>query len=93
MVWVPGTDVNVPSLLMTGTDLLDGDTNTPLVSRSETGRRIMCVKEDIGKYGMWCGVVVVYYESIKRKLKLRCIYECRCYERLQSKTKEFTCDM
>ena len=33
---------------------------------------------------------VVYYESIKRELKMRCIYECRCDERLQSKTKEFT---
>jgi hypothetical protein len=35
---------------------------------------------------------VVYYESIKRELKIRCICECRCDERLQStKTKEFTC--
>jgi hypothetical protein len=34
---------------------------------------------------------VVYYESIKGDLKIRCIYECRCDERLQSKTKEFTC--
>ena len=33
---------------------------------------------------------VVYYESIKRKVKIKCIYECRCYERLQTKTKEFT---
>ena len=33
----------------------------------------------------------VYYESIKRKLKIKCMYECRCYERLQTKTKEFTC--
>ena len=33
----------------------------------------------------------VYYESIKRELKIRCIYECRCDERLQTKTKEFTC--
>jgi hypothetical protein len=33
---------------------------------------------------------VVYYESIKRDLKIRCIYECRCDERLQTKTKEFT---
>jgi len=24
----------------------------------------------------------VYYESIKRELKIRCIYECRCDERL-----------
>ena len=34
--------------------------------------------------------LVVYYESIKRKLKIKCICECRCYERLQTKTKEFT---
>ena len=36
------------------------------------------------------GLVVVYYESIKRELKIKCIYECRCDERLQTKTKEFT---
>ncbi len=34
--------------------------------------------------------VVVYYESIKRELQIRYIYECRCDERLQSKSKEFT---
>ena len=33
---------------------------------------------------------VVYYESIKREVKIKCIYECRCYERLQIETKEFT---
>ena len=33
---------------------------------------------------------VVYYESIKRELKIRGIYECRCDERLQTKTKKFT---
>ena len=32
----------------------------------------------------------VHYESIKRQLKIRCIYECRCDERLRTKTKEFT---
>ena len=32
----------------------------------------------------------VYYESIKRELKIRSIYECRCDERLQTKTNEFT---
>jgi hypothetical protein len=32
----------------------------------------------------------VYYESIKREPKIRGIYECRCDERLQTKTKEFT---
>jgi hypothetical protein len=31
----------------------------------------------------------VYYESIKRELQIRGIYECRCDERLQTKTKEF----
>ena len=33
---------------------------------------------------------VVYYELIKRELKIRCIHECRCDERLQSKTEDFT---
>ena len=32
---------------------------------------------------------VVYYESKKRKLKIKPIYECRCNGRLQ--TKRFTC--
>ena len=32
----------------------------------------------------------VYYESIKQELKIKPIYECRCDERLQTKTKEFT---
>jgi len=35
-------------------------------------------------------VWVVYNESIKRELKIRGIYECRCDERPQTKTKEFT---
>jgi hypothetical protein len=33
----------------------------------------------------------VYYESINREQpKIRGIYECRCDERLQTKSKEFT---
>ncbi len=32
----------------------------------------------------------VYYESINREPKIRGIYECRCDERLQTKTKKFT---
>ncbi len=32
----------------------------------------------------------VYYESTKREPKIRGINKCRCDERLQSKTKEFT---
>jgi hypothetical protein len=35
-------------------------------------------------------VTVVYYESIKRELKIKPIYECLCDERLQTKTKRFT---
>jgi hypothetical protein len=34
--------------------------------------------------------IVVYYESIKGELKRRPIYECRCDERLKTKTKEST---
>jgi hypothetical protein len=34
--------------------------------------------------------VYVYYESIKREPKIRGIYECRCDESLQTKSKEFT---
>ncbi len=33
---------------------------------------------------------VVYYESIKRELQRRPINECRCDERLKTKTEEFT---
>ncbi len=33
---------------------------------------------------------VSYDESIKREPKIRGIYECRCDERLQTKSKEFT---
>jgi hypothetical protein len=32
----------------------------------------------------------VYYESIKREPKIRGVKKCRCDERLQTKTKEFT---
>ncbi len=39
--------------------------------------------------GVSSGSSIVYYESIKRELKIRGIYECRCDERLQTKTKEF----
>ena len=34
--------------------------------------------------------IVVYYESIKRELKRRLIYEYRCDERLKTKTEEST---
>jgi len=35
-------------------------------------------------------LIVVYYESVKRELKMRSIYECRCYEKTKTKTKYFT---
>ncbi len=34
--------------------------------------------------------LVVYYESIKREIKIKPVYKCRCDERLQTKTKRFT---
>ena len=34
--------------------------------------------------------VFVYYESIKRDLKIKPISECRCDERLKTKAEEFT---
>ncbi len=36
------------------------------------------------------GKFFIYYESTKRKLKTIYICGCRCYERLQPNTKEFT---
>jgi hypothetical protein len=36
------------------------------------------------------GLTVVYYESIKRELETRPIYECRCDERLKIKDEEST---
>ena len=33
---------------------------------------------------------VVYYESMKRELKTRPIYECRCHEKLKTKAEEST---
>jgi hypothetical protein len=38
-------------------------------------------------------VLFVYYESTKREQKIKPIYECRCDERLQTKTKRFAQDL
>ena len=54
MVRHPRTGQN---LLTIGTDVLNGGTGTVISQRSETGRGILCVKEGIGKYDMWYGVV------------------------------------
>ena len=35
-------------------------------------------------------IIVVYYESLKREVKTKPIYEFRCDERLQTKSEEFT---
>ena len=37
-----------------------------------------------------CCLKVVYYESIKRELKTRPMYECRCDERLKIEVEEST---
>jgi hypothetical protein len=36
------------------------------------------------------GIIIVYYESIKRELKTRPIYECRCDEGLKTTDQEST---
>ena len=33
---------------------------------------------------------IVYYEFIKRELKTKLVYECRCDERLKTKVEEST---
>ncbi len=44
--------------------------------------------EDYKRRDLYYGGLFVYYESMKRKLKIKPIYECRCNGRLQ--TKRFT---
>jgi hypothetical protein len=38
----------------------------------------------------WVFCLFVYYESIKRELKIKSIYECRCDERLHLKLGSYT---
>jgi len=47
-------------------------------------------KEKKGQNSREAFFFIVYYESIKREPKIRGINKCRCDERLQTKTKEFT---
>ena len=42
-------------------------------------------KSGISEYGR---SIVVYYESIKREVKTKLIYECRCDERLTNEIEE-----
>ncbi len=51
----------------------------------------------LSTHSVWCVkrvtsrvILVVYYESIKRELKRRLIYEYRCDERLKTKNEEST---
>ena len=37
-----------------------------------------------------CSRCCVYYESIKREIKTKLIYECRCDERLKTRVEEST---
>ncbi len=65
-------------------------------SRMDFARELLKSKFSMfGNRKLWftraSSILVVYYESIKRELKIRCIYECRCDERLQTKTRKFTC--
>ncbi len=57
--------------------------------RSRWRRRVIVWREGNlwERGGRWV-LAVVYYKSINRELKKRCMYECRCDGRLQTKTKE-----
>jgi hypothetical protein len=72
--------------------------------RDEVIRRNVCqvmlwVKEyGVNTYKFWsflqttgCKVVVVYYESRKREIKIRLMNEGRCDERLKTRVEESTC--
>ena len=55
-----------------------------LSHRDEVQRKVQTVvQKDIGDV-----TVFVYYETIKRELNRRLIYECRCDERLKAKVME-----
>jgi hypothetical protein len=80
-------------LLTTRDDLLGGCTCSPEVSqRSEAGKGIMGTKT--GKGMLLCMLygdrLFVDYETIKRKLNRKLIYECRCDERLKAKAEGST---
>jgi hypothetical protein len=69
-------------------------TGTPK-DRDEVNRRDVCECDVMGEYFLSdrrteAVIYYVYYESIKREPKIRGKYECRCDERLQTKSKEFT---
>jgi hypothetical protein len=67
------------------------NTRTRTISESFVGYvEVQCPVTSVSPH--WCliVVVVVYYESMKRDLKTRRIYECRCDERLKTKTEEST---
>ncbi len=61
-------------------------TGTPK-DRDEVNKREVCE----WSRGRLSQSFIYYYESTKRKLKTKYICGCRCYERLQPNTKEFTC--
>ena len=48
-------------------------------------------RKTINHDNVLCVYCVVYYETIKRELKIKPISECRCDERLKTKAEESTC--
>ncbi len=66
----------------------------PASARARTTFPLSCCEKDARWKWNWPRSVKlnseVYYESIKRESKIRGINKCRCDERLQTKTKEFT---
>jgi hypothetical protein len=68
------------------------DPNLILKIHTENLKWSLLVTYGGSKWPSWCVVqraarcrIFVYYESMKRKLKIKPIYECRCNGRLQTK--------
>jgi hypothetical protein len=63
-----------------------------MMCRSTSGISLVDSMQFLPNYliTMTAHIAEVYYESIKREVKRRLIYEYRCHERLKTKTEEST---
>jgi len=90
-VFLEGTDddidekvvVNLRRIVQRAKKILNDSVNLLVNEMSRPGHGHFSTSEDDHDF-------VVYYESIKRKMKRRLIYEYGCDERLQTKTEEST---
>ncbi len=62
----------------------------PTENSSKILKENSCYYESMNRELKTLVKILVYYESIKRDLKIKPISECRYYERLKTKTEEYT---